>query len=73
MAIAQVQVHSSVQSTPYWHFLQKDPSVILQALSASLELGVLITVMLGGMESREIIFAATNTLGHREILHLMKY
>ncbi|KAK0472712.1 hypothetical protein IW261DRAFT_1506515 [Armillaria novae-zelandiae] len=73
MVLAQVQMHSAVQSTPYWRFVQKDPSVILHALSASLELGVLITIMLGEMASREIIFVATNTLGHREILHLTKY
>lgn len=42
MVIAQVQVHSSMRSTPYWRFVQKDPSVILRALSAFLELGVLI-------------------------------
>ncbi|PBK65193.1 hypothetical protein ARMSODRAFT_1022615 [Armillaria solidipes] len=65
MVISQVQVHSSVQSTPYRRFVQKDPSVILRALSASLELGVLITIMLGEIESREIrVFAATDTVGH---------
>ncbi|KAK0186819.1 hypothetical protein F5146DRAFT_1227379 [Armillaria mellea] len=73
MVIAQVQVHSSVQSTPYWRFVQKDPSVILRALSASLELGVLITIILGEMDTREIIFVGTNTVGHREILHSTKH
>ncbi|KAG7440597.1 uncharacterized protein BT62DRAFT_577637 [Guyanagaster necrorhizus] len=69
MTMAQVQVHRSVMNTPYWRFMEKDPSVILRALSTSLELGVLITIAPRQLFSQEISYMATSIDGKQEILY----
>ncbi|KAK0186821.1 hypothetical protein F5146DRAFT_1143209 [Armillaria mellea] len=69
ITLAQVQVHVSVMNTPYWRFMEKDPSVILRALSTSLELGVLITVAPRQLRSQEILYMATGMDGKQEILY----
>ncbi|KAK0200062.1 hypothetical protein DFS33DRAFT_215613 [Desarmillaria ectypa] len=69
MTLAQVQVHTSVMNTPYWRFMGKDPSVILRALSTSLELGVLITIAPRQLRSQEILYVATSMDGKQEILY----
>ncbi len=69
VTLAQVQVHASVMNTPYWRFMEKDPSVILRALSTSLELGVLITIAPRQLRSQEILYMATSMDGKQEILY----
>ncbi|PBK88338.1 hypothetical protein ARMGADRAFT_430083 [Armillaria gallica] len=69
VTLAQVQVHASVTNTPYWRFMEKDPSVILRALSTSLELGVLITIAPRQLRSQEILYMATSMDGKQEILY----
>ncbi|KAK0458243.1 uncharacterized protein EV420DRAFT_386872 [Desarmillaria tabescens] len=69
MTLAQVQVHTSVMNTPYWRFMEKDPSVILRALSTSLELGVLITIAPMQLRSQEILYVATSMDGKQEVLY----
>lgn len=69
VTLAQVQVHSSVMNTPYWRFMEKDPSVILRALSTSLELGVLITIVPRQLRSPEILYVATSMDGKQEIVY----
>lgn len=69
VTLAQVQVHASVMNTPYWRFMEKDPSVILRALSTSLELGVLIAIAPRQLCSQEILYVATSMDGKQEILY----
>ncbi|KAK0454152.1 uncharacterized protein EV420DRAFT_1645376 [Desarmillaria tabescens] len=75
--IAQVNVHQSViHSTSYGRFIRKDPTVILQALSMSLELGVLVNISqlspstyVSDSESITIIYTGTSTTGEQTLLH----
>ncbi|KAK0203907.1 hypothetical protein DFS33DRAFT_842369 [Desarmillaria ectypa] len=75
--IAQVNVHQSViHGTSYGRFIRKDPTVILQALSMSLELGVLVTISQlslstydSNSESITIVYTGTSTTGEQTLLH----
>ncbi|KAK0439361.1 hypothetical protein EV421DRAFT_1906022 [Armillaria borealis] len=74
--IAQVNVHQSViHGTSYGRFIRKDPTVVLQALSMSLELGVLVTISQqslsthdSGSESITVIYTGTSTTGEQTLL-----
>ena len=44
IAVANVHVEPAVMNTSYGNYIKRDPSVILQALAISLELGIIITL-----------------------------
>jgi hypothetical protein len=77
--VATVQVDPEVMVTPYGSFIRGQPKVILQALSMSVELGVLVTItprkkclFLGCQHPRApgtIVYIGTNNDGRSEILH----
>lgn len=43
-SFAQVEVHPAVRNTPYWFVIATNPSLILNALALSIELGCLIYI-----------------------------
>ncbi|KAJ7032054.1 hypothetical protein C8F04DRAFT_1396951 [Mycena alexandri] len=71
--VAHVRVDPRVLNTVYGKYIERDPRIILRALSISLELGLLVTITLedcgncSGLYS--VIYIGTANNGHRSLLH----
>ena len=72
---AQVQLHPEVMSTPYARCIERDRSLILNALALSIELGVLISITTqAALEGRPtlqdtIVYVATSVHGKSSIVY----
>ncbi|KAJ7109637.1 hypothetical protein C8R43DRAFT_1161502 [Mycena crocata] len=70
--VAHVRVNTNVMNTVYGKHIERDPRIILRALSVSLELGLLVTITLE--ESAEcsgyynILYTGTANNGRRSLL-----
>ncbi|KAJ7735768.1 hypothetical protein B0H16DRAFT_1575315 [Mycena metata] len=71
--VAHVRVDPRVLDTVYGKYIERDPRIILRALSISLELGLLVTITLEDCGKRSglysVIYMGTANNGHRSIIH----
>ncbi|KAF7334047.1 hypothetical protein MVEN_02310300 [Mycena venus] len=73
LPVAHVRVDTEVMNTIYGRYIERDPRIILRALSISLELGLLITITLddcghcSGQHS-SVVYIGTANNGRRSLL-----
>ncbi|KAF7360144.1 hypothetical protein MVEN_00742900 [Mycena venus] len=72
VTVAHVRVDTQVMNTVYGKYIERDPRIILRALSISLELGLLVTITLEHSEDcsgiYSVIYVGTANNGRRSVL-----
>ncbi|KAJ7443807.1 hypothetical protein FB451DRAFT_77890 [Mycena latifolia] len=71
--VAHVRVNTAVMNTVYGKYLERDPRIILRALSISLELGLLVTITLDDSgdcsgQFSNVIYTGTANNGRKSLL-----
>ncbi|KAJ6609069.1 hypothetical protein B0H10DRAFT_2065799 [Mycena sp. CBHHK59/15] len=72
--VAQVRVDNEVMNSTYGRYIEKDPRIILRALSISLELGLLVTITFEECDDltsryRNVIYIGTANNGRRSVIY----